>query len=171
MSRVTSQLADVLPQFRSAIADDPVWSRLVDQAVGLHLAILVEPYLTYILEGRKTIESRFSKNQAPPFKRVQMGDVILLKRSSGPVVGVAHVERADFLLLNEKTWPQIRNLSKQLCADASFWLARANKQYATLLYVGAVRPLPPFQIQKTDRRAWVVLRESVQKEMEHPCLL
>jgi hypothetical protein len=166
-----SQFADVLPQVRSAIADDPLWTRLFEQARGVHIAILNEPFLTYILEGRKTIESRFSKNRGPPFERVRTDDLVLLKRSSGPVVGVAHVERAEFLTLDETTWPRVRALSEQLCADNSFWLARADKHYASLLYVKEVRQFHPFKIDKTDRRGWVVLRELNPIGVGQPCLL
>lgn len=169
MDHVALQTADMLPQLREALSDDPHWTRLMEQALGFHLAVLVEPYLAYILEGRKTIESRFSKNRVPPFGRVRVGDLVFLKRAAGPVVGVMCVERADFLLLNEETWPQVRALSRPLCADSDFWLARADKHYATLLHVGAVRALRPFLVQKTDRRAWVILRNSDQLELRPPC--
>lgn len=169
MDHIALQPADMLPQLRAALSDDPHWTRLMEQALGFHLAVLVEPYLTYILEGRKTIESRFSKNRVPPFERVRVGDLVFLKRAAGPVVGVMHVERTDFLLLNDETWPQVRALSGPLCADAGFWLARAEKHYATLLYVGAVRALRPFRVQKTDRRAWVILRDACQLELRPSC--
>lgn len=37
------------------------------QKHNLHLGIFTEPRLTYMLEGKKTIESRFSKNKILPF--------------------------------------------------------------------------------------------------------
>ena len=37
---------------------------------SVHLAILLEPYLQYILDGTKTVESRFSKNRIAPYKMV-----------------------------------------------------------------------------------------------------
>ena len=58
---------------------------------GVHLAIFVEPYLELVLAGKKTIESRFSANRCPPYNAVKKGDLLLLKRSGGPVVGVATV--------------------------------------------------------------------------------
>src|SRR5437867_4139305 len=57
-------------------------------AFSLHLAVLLEPYLGYVLEGRKTVESRFSAVRCPPYRRVQSGDVVLLKSSGGPVEGI-----------------------------------------------------------------------------------
>ncbi|MCI9434957.1 MAG: hypothetical protein HFI86_06785 [Bacilli bacterium] len=37
----------------------------------IHLGIFSEPYLTYMLEGKKTIESRFSKNKIVPYNKIQ----------------------------------------------------------------------------------------------------
>ena len=53
----------------------------------LHLGIFSEPYLTYMLEGNKTIESRFSKNKIAPYKKISKEDIVLLKKSSGKIVG------------------------------------------------------------------------------------
>lgn len=33
---------------------------------NIHLGVFSEPYLTYMLKGEKTIESRFSKNRIAP---------------------------------------------------------------------------------------------------------
>src|ERR1700680_4829312 len=78
------------------LADDPCWRGLLEprstkaEQVGIHLAVLTEPYLQFILSGHKTVESRFSMKAIAPFRRVVPGDAILLKRvagrSSGSVV-------------------------------------------------------------------------------------
>ena len=63
------------------------WESCLDSMVqgktsyGLHLAVFLEPYLRYILEGKKTVESRFSGRRIAPYGNVQCDDVILLKRS------------------------------------------------------------------------------------------
>src|SRR5690349_4668447 len=54
-----------------------------------HLAILREPYLTRVLSGEKTVESRFARVRAAPYGRVAPGDLIWLKRVGGPIAGVA----------------------------------------------------------------------------------
>lgn len=43
----------------------------------IHLAILTEPYLEWILSGKKTVESRFSIHRVPPFGVVSPGDAFL----------------------------------------------------------------------------------------------
>src|SRR5437762_5743619 len=93
-----------------------------DNSVGVHLAVFIEPYLTFLLEGKKTVESRFSINKHAPFEQVQPGDIIILKRSSGPVCGVCKVASVWFYRLDERTWPEIERFSEALCMDGSaFW--------------------------------------------------
>lgn len=125
---------------------------------AIHLAIVAEPFLTYILDGQKTIESRFSLNRIAPWRQVQAGDRILMKRPAGPVVGVFVVARAEYVELTAETWPQVRALAAAICVGEQFWAFKARARYATLLHVGEVRRFPEFWISKTDRRPWVVLR-------------
>jgi hypothetical protein len=153
---------DVLAVLRSLLDDDSEWARFLRTAPSVHLAVLVEPFLKYLLEGRKTIETRFSLNRIAPFNRVTMGDLVLLKRSSGPIVGVARVELPEFFILNKDTWPKVRAFSAEICADEGFWRARQEKRYATLLHLGQVRVLGPIQIRKKDPRPWLILRDTHQ---------
>ena len=44
-----------------------------------HLAILRQPFFDMVLNGEKTIESRWSMNKIAPYKKVNIGDEILLK--------------------------------------------------------------------------------------------
>ena len=95
--------ARLVHDIRSAVQGEPFWEPYLCQwlsphkACGtLHLAILVEPYLQFILEGRKTVESRFSVRRGAPYGTVQRGDVVVLKRSGGPVVGLAQVAHVWF---------------------------------------------------------------------------
>lgn len=133
-------------------------------APGVHLAVLVEPFLGYLLNGRKTVESRFGKTRSAPYRQVAPGDVVLLKRTSGPVVGLLRVERADFEVLDgEKSWRRIKAYERALCADDAFWEERREKRYATLLHVAAVREICPVPVMKVDRRPWVVLKDAQSK--------
>ena len=86
---------------------------------SVHLAILLEPYLQYILDGTKTVESRFSKNRVAPYNMVEPGDVVLLKKvAAKSISGVCVVRRVWFYQLNPETWSQIRDgFSKALRAD------------------------------------------------------
>ena len=128
---------------------------------SVHLAILLEPYLQYVLDGTKTVESRFSKNRIAPYNMVEPGDVVLLKKvAARSISGVCVVRKVWFYQLNPETWSQIRNgFSRALRADdPSFWERREMAQFATLMRIAEVHPLPPIEVPKRDRRGWVILR-------------
>jgi len=135
----------------------PKWATRITEAPQIHLAVLVEPYLEYLFEGKKTIESRFSVHRIAPFEEVLRDDVVLLKRSGGPVVGLALVGQPEFFHLSPSTWAQVKSRSREICADAEFWRSRRDKRYATLLHIADIIPIEPFKVEKADRRAWVTL--------------
>lgn len=154
-----------------ALAADPEWSPFCESLSGklapysVHLAVFVEPYLEYILGGRKTVESRFSMVRFPPYGRVSRGDLVLLKQSGGPVVGICEIGAAWFYQLEPEAWANIRlEFTRALCAeDPEFWRSRQGARYATLMYVSRVKRVPPVTWPKRDRRGWVVLRAGMNK--------
>ena len=158
-------LSYVIRQLRADAAwkhDADTLSKPRRQKRNVHLAVFVEPFLEYVLSGRKTVESRFSSVRFPPFKRVARGDLVLLKASGGPVVGVCEVGAAWFYELEQESWSTIRReFARALCAeDPEFWQSREHAEYATLMYISRVKRLEPIKWPKRDRRGWVVLRAS-----------
>src|SRR5690349_15466295 len=83
---------DVVDIVRESVIGDPYWESRFSNSNsftgGLHLAVMQEPFLGYVLEGRKTVESRFAKRRGAPYQCVLPGDAVLLKRVSGPIVGL-----------------------------------------------------------------------------------
>jgi dephospho-CoA kinase len=159
--------ARLVHEVRSAVQGDPFWRQYLWQWTAphevcytLHLAILIEPYLQFILEGRKTVESRFSARRSAPYGAVQRGDVVILKRSGGPVVGVAQVAHAWFYRLDPQSWESIRKeFTEALCAqDPGFWQTRQHASFATLMRLQHVQALTPITCTKQDRRGWVILQ-------------
>jgi hypothetical protein len=159
-----SRLLDVL---RAAATCDPQWDRLLEPyhpyqtpPTSLHLAVLIEPYLTYILEGRKTVESRFNVHPRPPYRRVHTEDLLLLKQASGPIVGVCRAGAVWNYQLDPDSWGEIkRHFAAALCAQDSFWDERARAAYATLIRIENVQPMPALAIPKRDRRGWVIVAD------------
>ncbi len=135
-------------------------------SIRLHLAIFVEPYLQYILKGSKTIESRFSNNRCAPYNTIEKGDIILLKKSGGPVLGICHVVDAWFYHLNKESWQSIKEEFKEaLCAqDPEFWNNRKSASFATLIKIDNVKPIIPFMFYKKDRRGWVILQNKSKQQ-------
>jgi hypothetical protein len=128
-----------------------------DDAVGVHVAVFVEPYLSAVLDGRKTMESRFGLTRQPPYDSVDNGDIILLKRSGGPVVGLAEAGETQSYTLSPQVLNKLRErFAEQLFAcDDEFWSARSEKNYATLIEIRDIVEMDAITIQKRDRRGWV----------------
>ena len=128
----------------------------------LHLAIFVQPFLDYLVDGRKTVESRFSINRCPPYQSVESGDLVLVKQSGGPIVAVAEVSDVWFYELDPEARDFIRSrFSTQLCIEGpEFWERKAASCYATLMKFSRVESVEPIPCSKRDRRGWVVLGSS-----------
>jgi hypothetical protein len=153
-------LAALLPR----LSDQPFWLRRIERCLSeasarMHLAVFHEPFLTLLLDGKKTIESRFSVNRVAPYASVARDDLILLKRSAGPVVGIALAGDPGFYQLDPGAWQTIRTrFAAAICApDERFWEQRARARYGTLIPVRATAAVTPFAVAKRDRRGWVVI--------------
>lgn len=127
--------------------------------IGIHLAIFAEPFLSMVLSGKKTIESRFSRNRCAPYGEISEGDIILLKEVAGPICGVAMARRTWCFDLVTEPIDRIRaRFGAGICADDAFWTARADALYATLIELDAAASIAPVNCDKRDRRGWVSLR-------------
>jgi ASCH domain len=143
------------------------WRAVIDQCFShgpgplAHLAVFTEPYLDEILAGRKTVESRFARNVQAPHGVVAPGDLLLLKHSSGPLVGLARVGFVHSYVLDPDAWRQIREqFATQIRPQgADFWEERRHARFATLMQITEHARIAPVMVDKQDRRGWVALRE------------
>jgi hypothetical protein len=157
----------VVEKVRDAVENDAFWRPYLDESaislppeVAVHLGVFVEPYLQFVLNGQKTIESRFSIHRRPPFGCVKEGDVLLLKQTGGPVVGVARIGVVWSYELNPESFSELRSeFTAALCAqDPMFWENRSSASFATLMQLQNVRPVSPIVVHKRDQRGWMVIR-------------
>ncbi|HTV73180.1 MAG TPA: hypothetical protein VME66_05715 [Candidatus Acidoferrales bacterium] len=119
-----------------------------------------EPFLSLVLCGAKSIESRFSQKRCAPYGQVSDGDLILLKENSGPVVAIAVAGEIRHFQLDELSWETIwSDYRVPICADEQFVTQQIEASYATLIQLRAVLPLADISVEKRDRRGWVVLSE------------
>jgi hypothetical protein len=155
-------LDDVLRRASPDLA--PVVSAFADgHDVALHLAVFVEPYLSFVLDGSKTVESRFSARSIAPHGRIAEGDVILLKAAGKPIVGWCRAGTVWDYVLDPSSWAEIHDrFSGPLCAQDGFWETRKAAQFATLIKVEDVNTTAPTPVDKRDRRGWVVLADRQQ---------
>jgi ASC-1-like (ASCH) protein len=126
-----------------------------------HLVILKKPYLDAILDGRKQIESRFTKTRHHAFGRVLPGDKLFLKLSSGPVCATATVAAVkNFENLTPKQISEIRQrYNHQIMGGEDIWRSKMDCKFGFLAWLQDVQRIQPVRIHKRDWRAWVVLTE------------
>ena len=131
-----------------------------------HLAILTPGWIDLILDGSKTIESRFTRVRCAPFRKVHEGDVVFMKESGGLVNGAFRIGKVE--TFENLTQPLIYDLYSKH-HDAIFtagwregrgpmppakWL---DSKHATLIHIAETLEFnTPFAIHKRDPRAWVV---------------
>lgn len=135
-----------------------------------HLAIFTQPFLDLILNGQKTIESRFGKVKCAPHGVVKTGDLVVMKESGGPVLGEFTVGKViSYANVTPKDFADIQSYATALCAhaDPHFWDNRRAARYVTLMTVNNVKRYPtPRAFTKHDRRGWVILEQDTMQ----PCL-
>ena len=166
MASIQLLTEESLIEIKQYLSTDPFWSAyfkdyslLGSRKFGMHLAIMSEPFYSYILDGSKQMESRFSKNQIAPFNSVSPGDVILFKKSSVLDFCVGLITKVTYYQLNPNLVVKFRDTyAKSLMAfDDEFWRQRMGSKYATLMKISDVKPIDPVVINKKDRRGWVKL--------------
>jgi hypothetical protein len=161
-----STSADAVAAIRTRLSDSPFWSQRLaaiekgTQQVRVHLAVFIEPYLEFVLDGTKTVESRFSINRCAPFERADEGDIVLLKRSGGGVIGICQITCKWFYNLDDSAWNVIKHefAGPLAIRDRSFWKQKERASYASLFKIGHVQRVDALPVKKKDRRGWVILR-------------
>jgi hypothetical protein len=130
----------------------------VRASAQIHLAVMREPYLSFVMDGSKLVESRFGRTRQPPFRAVHTGDLLLFKQSSGPVVACATVTNAMYFELDTTPLAVIRDRFAPLIrALPEFWDDKGQSRFASLFRIEEVTQLVPFEVPKRDRRGWVVV--------------
>ncbi len=126
---------------------------------NLHIAVFHEPYRTLVLQGRKTIESRFARTRHPPYQVVRAGDVILIKDVGGPISGIVLAGRVESMAVCHRDMEAIQSTyQEQLCiSDPHFWDAKRNSSFVTLIHLYHAAALGPIDCDKRDRRGWVTI--------------
>lgn len=146
----------ILAELHEAAQLHSDWAAVLSGKPTIHIAIMSEPYLSYVFTGKKTVESRFSLHRIAPYNHIKPGDIVLMK--AGALTGCFTAAWVEFYNLAEHPLEDIANRYGQaICADADFWIQKSSKRYATLIGIKDVRRLPPLHITKADRRAWLTL--------------
>mgnify|MGYP001592671708 CR=1 FL=1 len=121
-----------------------------------HIAIMKKSWnlTNKILRGEKTIESRWYKQQYPPWNKIKAGETIYFKDSGEPVTLKARVEKiVQFENLNENKVKKIlENYGEEDGIEeqdiTKFFNLFKDKKYCILIYLKDPKKIPPFNINK-----------------------
>lgn len=131
-----------------------------------HLAIVHPLALRAILNGNKSVETRFSKHQIAPYKLISTGDLVYLKSPGKDISGQFRVKKVFFFEgLESKDVKQIFDQYDIEISfgdkffDDSYKKSKRDASYATLIFIKESERFitSPVRIKKTDQRGWVVL--------------
>jgi ASC-1-like (ASCH) protein len=137
----------------------------------IHLAILQEPYLTMLIDGRKTCESRFSLKRIAPYNQIEIGDLVYFKRSSGPIIAKAivksrlfkHLEgliihknrRIDTWNPNDTAESLFKQYNHEICATPEYMESKQTAKFATLIWFEKIEQIKPFEWKQAGQQGWI----------------
>lgn len=121
-----------------------------------------------ILNGTKTIESRWYMNRISPWDKIKKGDVVYFKESGRPVTAKANVSRIIQIdNLNDITLKDLINkygnaISPNKSQEKwSNWIKKhTKKRYCILIFLKDVEKVKPFNIDKSGygiSSAWLAV--------------
>lgn len=126
-----------------------------------HIAIFKGDAAEKILQGIKTIETRFSKSRIVPFGVVSVGDLVYIKPSGEDIIGQFRVKKVIFYdgLTTEDIKAIRTSFGKEIAAGEEYWKGKEDAKYATLIFIGNCDRFitSPVRYTKKDLRGWVVL--------------
>jgi hypothetical protein len=152
-------LASRINEFNPQISIEALDCLCNDLDIRGHLAILQNPYTDKIINGEKTIESRFTKVKTILFNNIKANDILILKVAGGPIKAVTEIKYTQFFgpLAPGKAALIMDKYKNELALEDDFKTIKFNSLYATLVHIGAIVSIEPICLQKKDRRAWIIL--------------
>ena len=122
----------------------------------VHVAIMNKKwgFVDKILNGQKTVESRWYKNKYRPWDAVKKGEMVYFKNSGEKVVARATIKKVlQFSDLSENKVMEIlhrygRNIGIEEHDAPTFYKMWTRKKYCILLFLHKAHKVSPFTINK-----------------------
>ena len=121
-------------------------------------------YIAMMLEGVKTVDIKLSTRRIPPWQRINFGDWLYLKESSGPVVGRCLIPNVTYYELEPGSTQLLEilldiqdqvGLMDEKHAHKMFE-EKMHMKYASVFTLAEPEVLEqPIHIEKSDRMTWV----------------
>jgi len=131
-----------------------------------HIAIMKKEWgLTEkILQGKKSIESRWYKSRRAPWDRIRKGDMVYFKNSGELVSIKAKVRKV--MQFSNLTQPKVRRILDRYGAEDGienkeknkFYQIFKNRKYCILMFLGNPQRTKPFSVKKSgfgSMSAWI----------------
>jgi ASC-1-like (ASCH) protein len=128
----------------------------------IHVAVLLKQYLDLVLSGRKTVECRLTRQARDPYERIEAGERIYFKQSSGPYGATAVVDHVIFEEgLTPKRVQEIRrDYNDEICGEPAFWNAKRQSSFCSLVWLKDVQAIDNGpKIRPLQGVAWLCLEE------------
>ena len=133
-----------------------------------HVAIMKKSWglIPKILNGKKTIESRWYLTKKPPFGKIKIGETIYFKNSGEPVTAKVTVAAVrQFENLNSR---KVSAIIDEFGGEGKICLGNKNKardlfskkKYCVLVFIKDPKKIRPFNIDKSGyglMSAWISL--------------
>lgn len=128
----------------------------------IHVAVLLKPYMDLILQGKKTVECRLTKDARDPFENIEAGERIYFKLSAGPYAAMAIAEHVMFEsnLTPARVNEIRRDYNDLIGGDATYWAWKRDAKYCTLIWLKDVAPIDNGpKIRPLQGVAWLTMEE------------
>ncbi len=105
----------------------------------IHVAVIAEPYVEHILQGRKRVELRLSVARQPWHGHVFAGERIYFKVRGGDIVGTAIVQRVHTYPIEsaEDLEALRKELTEPALAPPEFWEYKSDARHAVAIWLSA----------------------------------
>jgi ASC-1-like (ASCH) protein len=133
-----------------------------------HLAIMRKSWglLPKIINGEKTIESRWYKNKYSPWNKIKKGDTVYFKNSGEPVTVKAEV--FDVLQFSNLTPKKVKEILNEYGARDGLGIKEIDnyyekfkdKNYCLLVFIKNPEKIEPFEVDKKGfgaMSAWITI--------------
>lgn len=135
-----------------------------------HIAIMKKNWglIPKILNGQKTIESRWYQTKRLPWNNVKIGDTVFFKNSGEPVIVRANVSR--IIQFQDLTPSKVKEILLEYGKSdgideleiPTFFERFKNKKYCILVFLKKPQKITPFEINKKgfgSQSAWLIVND------------